>query len=184
MHSAKRVVSTAVLASGADFCRIFADKMKDFYLLGWLLTGDAEKAEQCFVSGLGDCVKGNVVFKEWAESWARRTIIQSAIRMVAPAEKQTAAPVAIPERIHPLIATPEIRAEFDAIMKLEPLERFVMVMTVLEGYSYQDCAILLGCTRQRVISAREQALKRLARAAQAAMVVTGETGVAAVPLSN
>jgi len=184
MHSANHVVSSTVLASGADFCRIFADKMKDFYLLGWLLTGDSEKAEQCFVSGLGDCVKGNVVFKEWAESWARRTIIRNAIRMMAPAERRTAAPAAIPERIHGLVARPEIRAEFEAIMKLEPLERFVFVMTVLEGYSYQDCAILLGCARQQVISTREQALKRLARATQTSMVVAGEAGVAAAPWSN
>lgn len=184
MHSANHVVSSTALASGPDFCRIFTEKMKDLYLLGWLLTGDGEKAEQCFVSGLGDCVKGNAVFKEWAQSWARRNIIQNAIRMMAPVEKHPAAPVAVPEGIYPLVAGPEIRVEFEAIMKLEPLERFVFIMSVLEGYSYQDCAILLGCARQRIISTREQALKRLARAAQTSMVVAGEAGVAAAPWSN
>lgn len=184
MHSANHVVSSTVLASGADFCRIFSEKMKDLYLLGWLLTGDSEKAEQCFVSGLGDCVKGNAVFKEWAQSWARRTIIRNAIRMTAPAEEQAATPAAMPGRTPPLVAGSEIRREFEAIMKLEPLERFVFVMSVLEGYSYQDCAILLGCARQRVIRTREQALEHLARAARAPMVVAGEAGIAAVPLAN
>jgi len=103
---------------------------------------------------------------------------------MAPVEKHPAAPVAVPEGICPLVAGPEIRVEFEAIMKLEPLERFVFIMSVLEGYSYQDCAILLGCARQRVISAREQALKRLARATQSPMVVAGEAGVAAAPWSN
>jgi hypothetical protein len=51
------------------------------YLLSLLLTGSHEKAEACFVEGIGESTKENHVFKEWARSWARRTIIQSAIRL-------------------------------------------------------------------------------------------------------
>ena len=48
-------------------------------------TGSPETAENCFVEGVGEAVKGNYVFKEErARSWARRTIIQSAIRLTAP----------------------------------------------------------------------------------------------------
>ena len=71
-------------ATGADFCRIFQKDMNRFYLLSFLLTGDHSMAERGFVRGLDDSSKGNPVFKKWAESWARRTIIQNAIQMVRP----------------------------------------------------------------------------------------------------
>ena len=49
--------------------------MNRLYLLAFLLTADHTTAEKCFVWGLEDSKKGNLVFKEWAQSWARRTII-------------------------------------------------------------------------------------------------------------
>ena len=52
-----------------------------------LLTGDRDKAEECFVAGVGESTKAYRVFKEWARSWARRTIIQSAIRLIAPRQR-------------------------------------------------------------------------------------------------
>ena len=71
-------------ATRNDFCRIFETNMKSLYLLSFLLTGDRTIAEQCFVGGLHIAQEGNQVFKEWAESWARRAIIQNAIRMIRP----------------------------------------------------------------------------------------------------
>lgn len=38
----------------------------------FLLTGDPEKAEKCLVGGIEDCVKQNLVFREWARSRAKR----------------------------------------------------------------------------------------------------------------
>src|SRR5215469_17201964 len=71
-------------ATRADFCRIFQKDMNRLYLLSFLLTGDHSVAEQCFVGGLHMSQEGNPVFKEWAESWARRAIIRNAIRMIRP----------------------------------------------------------------------------------------------------
>jgi hypothetical protein len=67
-----------------DFCRAFAEGMNELYYLSFLLTADPHKAEQCFVAGLEDSLSSNRVFKEWARSWAKRTIIQNAIRVVVP----------------------------------------------------------------------------------------------------
>ena len=67
-----------------DFCRIFETNMNSLYLLSFLLTGDRTVAEQCFVGGLHIAQQGSQVFKEWAESWARRVIIQNAIRLIRP----------------------------------------------------------------------------------------------------
>src|SRR5580704_19190597 len=71
-------------AMRSDFCRIFEKDMNRLYLLSFLLTGDRTMAEQCFVGGLHIAQEVNQVFKEWAESWARRAIIQNAIQMIGP----------------------------------------------------------------------------------------------------
>src|ERR1700719_5195475 len=84
MSEAKQIAKLAPYASKADFGQIFHEDMKELYLLSFLLTADRRKAEQCFVSGLEDAVEGNPVFKEWARSWARRAIIQNAVRAINP----------------------------------------------------------------------------------------------------
>src|SRR3984885_10550036 len=76
--------NSAAYATSTDFCRIFESDMNRLYLLAFLLTTDHASAEKCFVSGLEDSKTGSVVFKDWAQSWARRTIIASAIRMTHP----------------------------------------------------------------------------------------------------
>jgi hypothetical protein len=118
-------------AISEDFYRLFKEDVEGLYLLSYMLTADHEKAERCFVGGLEDSVNGNPVYKQWARSWARRQIIQRAIRTIAP--------------------------------DLAALERFVFVMSTLEGYSDQECSILLGCSRGEVITARTQALRRLSK---------------------
>ena len=84
MPEAKHITRAAAYANSDDFRRIFDEDMNSLYLLAFLLTADREKAEQCFVAGLEDSVEGNPVFKEWARSWARRAIIQNAVRVINP----------------------------------------------------------------------------------------------------
>ena len=71
-------------ASREDFRRIFSEDLDGLYQLSFLLTRDSERAERCFVAGLEDCVTGTLVFREWARSWAKRTIIQNAIGELNP----------------------------------------------------------------------------------------------------
>ena len=146
-------------ATSDDFCRIFSEEMNSLYSLAFLLTADAKKAEQCFVAGIGYSVESNAVFREWARSWARRTIIQHAIRTMKPAQETLTIVETEPVRL-------EVEPRLRAILKLGVLERFVFVMSVLEGYSYQDCSILLGCSRQTVVNARASALEHLASTAE------------------
>ncbi|HWX55654.1 MAG TPA: hypothetical protein VN176_13780 [Verrucomicrobiae bacterium] len=150
---------TTTYTTSADFCRIFKEDMKDLHLLALLLTADPAKAEQVFVSGLDDCATGNGVFKEWAGSWARRSIIRNAVRLVAPQPRDTnRAQAAAGDP-----AWPVLPAEVSALFELQSFERFAFVMSVLEGYSDQDCALLLGCTRQTLIAARVRALQQVVR---------------------
>jgi hypothetical protein len=150
--------ASTVYATSDDFCRIFTEEMNGLYLLGLLLTADPGKAEQCFVAGIGDSVEGNPVFREWARSWARRTIIQRSIGMIEPAQEKLTIAETEPVEL-------EIEPRLRTVLKLDALERFVFVMSVLEGYSDHDCSILLECSRQTLVSARARALEHLANAA-------------------
>src|SRR5580658_6979360 len=71
-------------ATREDFLNIFNQDMNGLYQLSFLLTGDLQKAEQCFISGVEDCAKENRVFREWARVWTRRVIAQNAIRELNP----------------------------------------------------------------------------------------------------
>src|SRR6202035_402138 len=84
MPEAQRITRPTPYASNRDFCRIFHEETDGLYQLSFLLTADRDKAQQCFVSGLDDSLKGSRVFKEWARSWARRAIIQNAVQVINP----------------------------------------------------------------------------------------------------
>lgn len=155
---------TTTYATAGDFCRIFKEEMTDLYSLALMLVADAAKAEQLFVSGLDDCASSNPVFKEWASSWARRTIVKNAVRLIAPQ------PVSPKRALNAAVSSdainrslPELPAEISAVVGLSPFERFAFVLSVLEGYSDQDSALLLSCTRQALIAARVRAEQQIAR---------------------
>jgi DNA-directed RNA polymerase specialized sigma24 family protein len=179
MPDTKHITKPTPYATCADFRRIFDEDMNGLYQLSYLLTADREKAEQCFVSGLDDAVEGNQVFKEWARSWARRAIIQNAVRVINPqpakgngSSHSTAvdnAPNNAPNKaLNDALNNGDLSAgqhlEMDAVLALEPFERFVYVLTVLERYSDQESSVLLGCARRDVIAARVRALQQLGAA--------------------
>jgi DNA-directed RNA polymerase specialized sigma24 family protein len=157
----------ALYATSSDFCRIFREDMERLYWVALVLTTDPDKAEQCFVSGLNDCSEGNLVFKEWARSWAKRVVIKNAIRMVSPVtaqaiQEQGVNVLEVSNHFN-LQAADRLPAEVSALLGLPDLERFAYVMSLCEGYSDHDCALLLGCTRSQVSAARIRAVQRIGR---------------------
>ena len=150
-----------VYATQDEFCRTFAEHENALYLLSLLLTADASKAEQCFVAGLEDSIQGNRVFKEWVRSWSRRMIIKNAIQMMSPAPGQVNGAPHVSDSGG---ARLELGSELTAVLQLAPLERFVFVMSVLEGFSIQECSILLNCTKQYIEIAQAEALQHAALA--------------------
>jgi hypothetical protein len=149
-------------ASREDFRRIFDEDTNGLYQLSLLLTRDSVKAEQCFVGGLDDCVAGNPVFREWARSWAKRAIIQNAIRKLSPRPRRPSpASPSVFADIDQLSSGPSKYFEIDSVLRLEDHERFVFVMSVLEHYSEHDCALLLGWTVREVREARARALEEM-----------------------
>ena len=151
-------------ASHEDFHTIFNEDLKDLYQLSFLLTRDPAKAERCLVSGLEECVSGNRVFREWARSWAKRTVVQNAIRELKPRPSQSDSPLsgAVFSDINQHSRGPGGHFEIDAVLRLADFDRFVFVMSVLEHYSEHDCALLLGCSARDIRERRTRALKELA----------------------
>jgi hypothetical protein len=147
----------AAYAMPTDFCRMFEDQVDGLYTLALLLTGDPMKADVCFVAGLDDCVRGGPVFREWARSWAKRMVIKNAIRIIAPSGSDGESAVVIPFS--------ESNAPVAVITRMQPLDRFVFVLSVLEGYPDRECSLLLSCPVEEVAAARARALQRLAAVA-------------------
>ena len=145
-------------ATVTDFFKTFNEDMHSLYLLAFLLTADHDNAEQCLVSAMGECVEGIGVFTEWARSWSRRAVLKSAIQMIMPGPEH-----ADNVSLHKLQASAmpaENNDPFAPILLLDPFERFVFVMTRLEGQSDNECAVLLRCSPRDVLIARLLALKR------------------------
>jgi DNA-directed RNA polymerase specialized sigma24 family protein len=151
-------------ASHEDFQTIFNEDLKELYQLSFLLTRDPAKAERCLVSGLEDCATGNPVFREWARSWAKRTIVQNAICELKPRSIHSDSRLSensFPD-IDQLLSGRGGHFPMDAVLGLEDFERFVFIMSVLEHYSEHDCALLLGCSVREIREGRTRALKELA----------------------
>ena len=139
-----------------NFCDVFEQHTNALYLLALLLVADAEVAEECFLSGLDSCLDGRTVPQERAYSWSKRAIIKSAIRLMAPApEAQTTNEA---EDANQRVASP-----VDHVRRLQPFDRFVFVMSVLESYPNRECAVLLNCSVEDVVKARNRALLQIAK---------------------
>lgn len=153
-------------ATCKDFQKIFTEEMAGLHLLAFLLTLDKERANQCFVAGLEDCVRGNHVFKQWARSWSKRTIIKNAIKAISPWPQPPSLDSGVgstPSNIQAISRSANANTNplVAAVTRLEALDRFVLVMSVLEGYSIRECSILLGCPTRHVVAAKSRALEHL-----------------------
>ena len=154
-------------ATREDFINLFHEDINGLYQLSFLLTGDHEKAERCFVAGIEVSVKENRVFREWARSWAKRVIVANAIRELKP---HPSLPRSSPSAtgFSPSEKSSGSGGHFDleTVLRLGDFERFVFVMSVLENYSHRECALLLGCSVWEIRQARHHALEELASSKQ------------------
>ena len=150
-------------ATGEDFRRLFNEDTESLYLLSLLLTASHEKAEKCFVQGLDDCIEGNPVFHAWAHSWARRIIVRNALRMIAPnSHSRTEESDVSPSANDSICQQPMLQgAHFASVLALRNFDRFVYVLSVLERYADQNCAVLLGVSRPEVREARLRAIQHV-----------------------
>jgi len=156
-------------ANDADFCKVLEQELQPLYLLAFLLTANHEKAERCFVTTAEQVLREPVVFESWARSWTKRCLIKNAIAMVSPTSADS-------NEKRDLWRAGQHKArgddEIDMVTRIQPLERFVFVMSILERYTDQECALLIGCTPRSLAKSRMRALRRLR--GPVGLVPTGE----------
>ena len=101
----------------------------------------------------------SVFFKVWEESWSKRCLIEHAIgAIVLQRGRREARRDLWPQER----GENKLRTFLDAVTQLKSAERFVFVMTELEGYSAKETALLLHRTLESVHNLRIEALQRLA----------------------
>ena len=174
-HSAMRENGETRYATCLDFLKIFDEDMQGLYQLSFLLTGDHQKGEKCFVAGMEACAKENRVFREWARTWAKRVIVQNAIRELQPRPSHSNSfaqlPTAFSHKKGPIEGF-----DLDAVLGLPDFERFVFVLCFLERYREHECALLLNCSASEVREARAQAIDELADFRSSVFDVHGDRG--------
>src|SRR5262249_4193417 len=147
------------------FCKVFNDHIEHLYTLSFLLTADHPQAEQCVVGALQECLDGTPIFKDWLLTWSKRAIIKNAIRMVSPSASE--APVgSVSKKTVGLILQPDVyvvgQAIVAAMISLQPFDRFVYVLSVLERYSDRECSLLLDSSVSQIARSRERGLQHVA----------------------
>ena len=131
-----------------DFLRAFNEEMHSLYLLAFLLTADHDKAEQCLVSAMGECIEGMGAFTDWARSWTRAAVLKHAIHMIMPTP-QYAKSLSLMN-----LARSGMQAEndpFATILLLDAFDRFVFVMSILEEQSDEESANLVDAPDRNVM---------------------------------
>lgn len=147
-------------ATADDFINIFNEEMRSIFLLCLLLTADMDKAERCFIDGLDQCMREACSFLEWGRRWARRIVIKEAIQLIMPSHQPSIRPAS---GCLSGSAAHGMDSALCSLLELETIERFVVVISLIERYSDQDCALLLGCRRTDVAVTRAMALRKLSR---------------------
>ena len=157
-------------ATREEFLKIFDEDMNTLYQLSFLLAGDHQKGERCFVAGIEDCANENRVFREWARAWAKRVIVESAIRELHPrrSHSNSSALVRAVFSRNQQSSGPIGYFDVDAVLGLADFERFVFVLCVLERYREHECALFLGCSASEVRDARTRAIEELASSGEVA----------------
>jgi len=145
-------------AAHSDFCAVFLKHLDRLYSLALILMGDERTAEECLLAALDFCEQRDLVFKELAFHWSRRAVIKTAIRSMPLVRGSTRNN--LPDHHGALNLDQD---PIKCLLELVAFDRFVFVMSVLEGYSDRDCALLLDCSYADLVAARLRAFHQISR---------------------
>lgn len=154
-----------------DKCQFLISHMEHYYSLALLLTASEEDAERCFISGLDSWSKAQMnlapMSAEVAHGCIRRALVACALRICDPdlgrvAKESGSNTVSdnMPADWSPWVV---------AITRLDPFERYVFVLSVLESYSDKECSDLLHCRPEEIAESRIRALSLVASRSQAVL---------------
>ncbi|MGB6132384.1 MAG: hypothetical protein WBG54_11425 [Acidobacteriaceae bacterium] len=149
--------SCPIVTISAEFADSWLDEVIKLYLLSFLLTADKLLADQCFSDAMDDYVGSpGAVASDWARGPGRTGVIRRAVQLIRPQPKSAHSWSHV-HGFRPLLSA--AHQPFSAITSLGSFERFVFVLTVLEGYSTEECASLLECNNAEVGRGRDLAIR-------------------------
>ena len=154
--------SEKLYATREDFRKILDEDFDRLYQLSFLLTGDRQNAENCFVACVEACADENRVFSEWVRAWTIRAVVENAIRELTPRPTRSNS-FSQPDLRTRESTSPTGYFDADTLLGLADFDRFVFVLRVLEGFPENECALLLGSSRSQIREACTRAIKKLAR---------------------
>jgi len=132
---------------------MWVDKMAELYLLAFMLTADKETAEQCMLDAVDEYLNSSAPsLIDWMRDKGRHAVIERAVQSLNPRVKASYC-WTVPTGTRALRAPGH--QPFAVMTALGTFERFVYVLTVLEGYDEEECAGVLECRRSDVVAARK-----------------------------
>lgn len=145
----------SLVPRAAEFAQAWLDDLTNLYLLSFLLTADKVLSEQCFSDAMME-VGGS---QDWVNGSGKVAVIRRAYQAVRP----------VPKRVHSWSFVPGARPllsaahqPFSTITSLSAFERFVFVLSTLEGYADEVCAALLECELADIAEGRSLANRLVA----------------------
>ncbi len=145
---------STVIPPAAEVVESWLDNFMELHLLSFLLTADKRLAEQCFSDAMEDSVCTSRAVADWTNGPGRGAVTRRAIEAIRPVPKRVQS-WSFASGARPLLAA--AHEPFSVITSLGAFERFVFVLTVLEGQSEEECAALLECELEEVAESRDLA---------------------------
>lgn len=138
----------------AEVVESWLDEFTKLYLLSFLLTADKTLAEVCFSDAMEESVRSSGAVADWTNGPGRAAVIRRAIQAIRPVPKRVQS-WSLASGARPLLAP--VHEPFSVITSLGAFERFVFVLTVIEGQSEEECASLLECELEDIAESRDLA---------------------------
>lgn len=135
------------------------DHLTDLYLLSFLLTADKVLAEQCFSDAMEDCAASFGALSDWASGPGKIAVIRRAVQAIRPVPKRVRSWSCV-FGTKPLLSA--MHQPFSTITSLGAFERFVFVLSVLEGHADAVCAALLERELADIVESRDLAHRLIA----------------------
>lgn len=141
----------------------FAAAMNDLFCLAFLVTAHADRAEECVIRSIRECMKSTRILREGLPAWVRNSIIRNGIAIANQFKKDSQEDKECIAVIPPSSRAPAGLADYSAgVLELSSFDRLVYVICVLEHYTSRHCALLLRTSREEVREARIRALAHIA----------------------